>query len=81
MLPGVVPAYAGTPEKAADNTYTYTFAGWSDTQGGSAITLPEASANATYFAVFTPVYREYTITWNFPASFQSYGTGVVTMEA
>ncbi|MBQ3811883.1 MAG: InlB B-repeat-containing protein, partial [Kiritimatiellae bacterium] len=65
VLPGVVPTFTGTPEKAADNTYTYTFAGWSDTQGGSAIALPEASADATYFAVFTPVYRDYTITWNY----------------
>ena len=65
VLPGVVPSFTGTPEKTADNTYTYEFAGWSDTQGGSVIALPEASDNATYFAVFTPNYIDYTITWNY----------------
>ncbi len=65
VLPGDPVVWSGAdPEKAADNTYTYTFVGWSDTQGGSAIMLPAAAnADATYFAVFDPVYIDYTVTW------------------
>ena len=49
VLPGVVPSWpdANPPAKADDNTYTYTFIGWSDTQEGRTITLHEASADAT----------------------------------
>ena len=69
VLPGVVPTFTGTPEKAADNTYTYTFAGWAASADGSVINpLPGATEATTYFAVFTPVYINYTITWNFKAA-------------
>ena len=42
------------PVKAADNTYTYNFAGW-----GNAV-VP-CQGNAEYKAVFVPVYIDYTV--------------------
>ena len=48
-------AVPSNPTRAADNTYTYAFAGWdtnvTSTCGGS----------ATYTATFTPTYIEYTV--------------------
>ena len=58
VLPGVVPSYSGTPTKAADDTYTYAFAGWTPA-------LAAAESNTVYTAVFTPNYIDYTITWNY----------------
>ena len=52
---GVVPTHA-TPSKEATAEFTYTFGGWT----------PEVVAvtgDATYQATFTPVKRNYTITW------------------
>lgn len=43
-----------TPIKAADETYTYVFAGWNNT-----VTVCEG--NAEYVATFTPKYIEYTV--------------------
>ncbi len=46
----------GVPAKAYDATNHYTFAGWSLSEGGEVITLPaNPTADATYYAVFTPV--------------------------
>jgi uncharacterized repeat protein (TIGR02543 family) len=62
---GNVPTYPGAedPTKVQTEQYTYTFAGWSDSQGGAVVSpLPQATANATYFAVFTPVTRTYDVT-------------------
>ena len=42
------------PSKAADNTYTYTFAGWDKE-------VVDCVADATYTATYTPVYINYTI--------------------
>jgi len=43
-----------TPAKHADNTYTYTFAGWDKE-------VVDCAGNAVYTAVFTPVHIEYTV--------------------
>ena len=50
---GSIPACPITPEKALDNNYHYSFAGWSATEGGEVIDLPAAESAATYYAVFT----------------------------
>ena len=58
-------AYAGeTPEKEGTAQYSYTFAGWSTTDGGEALeSLPDATANATYYAVFTESVNQYKVEW------------------
>ena len=45
------------PTKAADNTYTYSFAGWN-----TAIS-PACTGNATYTATYSRTYIEYTVTF------------------
>lgn len=53
---GTTPTYDGTtPEKAEDETNTYTFSGWSDgnTTYGLSDTLPNVTADVTYTAQFT----------------------------
>ena len=58
-------AYVGeTPEKEGTAQYSYTFAGWSTTDGGEALeSLPDATANATYYAVFTESVNQYKVEW------------------
>ncbi|MBQ7123826.1 MAG: InlB B-repeat-containing protein, partial [Oscillospiraceae bacterium] len=52
---GELPAYTGeTPTKAADDQYTYTFAGWTPT-------VSEVTGEATYTATYTATVNEYTI--------------------
>ena len=51
---GAMPAYEGTPEKAADDTYTYEFTGW-DAE------IVAVTGEATYTARFNPVYKEYSV--------------------
>ena len=61
-----VPQPEGTPEKAADDAYTYTFAGWSLEEEGEVTSLATAvSEDMTYYAVFTPESKEtvYTVTF------------------
>ncbi|MBR2108329.1 MAG: hypothetical protein IJ932_00035 [Ruminococcus sp.] len=53
---GAAPSFDGeTPEKAEDETNTYTFSGWSDgnTTYGLSDTLPNVTADVTYTAQFT----------------------------
>ena len=44
-------------DKPADNTYTYVFAGWDKEVGTT------CEGNATYVAIYTPVYIDYTVTF------------------
>lgn len=58
---------SGTPEKADDSNYTYTFSGWStspnQTQGTAIEDLPDVTEAITYYACFTPNPVMYTVTW------------------
>ena len=63
---GETPAFDGTtPTKAADAQYTYTFDGWSETDGGAVLaSLPAVSGAAkTYYAHFATTTNAYTIRW------------------
>lgn len=52
------------PEKAPDATTEYIFDGWSLTSGGSKLaSLPQVTAEATYFALFRSEPRKYTVIW------------------
>lgn len=57
-----------TCSRAADNTYTYAFAGWFDTAtatGGTQLTTTtKVTSNKTWYARWTATYRNYTVTWN-----------------
>ena len=60
---GATPVYAGeTPTKTADAQYTYTFDGWSATEGGDKLTsLLVVEEDATYFAHYTSTVNNYTV--------------------
>ena len=55
-----------TCSRAADNTYTYAFAGWFDTaaaSGGTKLTTTtKVTSNKTWYARWTATYRIYTVT-------------------
>ena len=57
-----------TCSRAADNTYTYAFAGWFDTaaaSGGTKLTTTtKVTSNKTWYARWTATYKNYTVTWN-----------------
>ena len=57
-----------TCSRAADNTYTYAFAGWfntSATSGGTQLTTTtKVTSNKTWYARWTATYKNYTVTWN-----------------
>lgn len=57
-----------TCTRNADNTYTYTFAGWFDTSsssGGTQLTTStKVTSNKTWYARWTPTYKNYTVTWD-----------------
>lgn len=69
--------YAGTPARAADERYTYTFAGWSTVANG------QADANATknvtthrnVYAAYTAEGQKYTVTFKNDA-----GTTILTVN-
>ena len=52
---GTVPAYNGTPTKAEDDDYTYTFDGWTATGGTAVLSdpLPKVTADVVYTAHYT----------------------------
>lgn len=57
-----------TCTRNADNTYTYAFAGWFDTSassGGTQLTTTtKVTSNKTWYARWTSIYKNYTVTWN-----------------
>ena len=57
-----------TCSRAADNTYTYTFAGWFDTaaaSGGTQLTTTtKVTSNKTWYARWATTTKNYTVTWN-----------------
>ena len=57
-----------TCSRAANNTYTYAFAGWFDTSatsGGTQLTTTtKVTSNKTWYARWTATYKNYTVTWN-----------------
>ena len=74
---GETPAFGGTtPTKAADAQYTYTFDGWSATEGGAVLaSLPAVSGAAkTYYAHFATTTNAYTIRWKSVDGKQLYET-------
>ncbi len=66
---GEVPVFDGTiPTKTADAQYTYTFDGWSTTDGGALAyalddALPALTADVTYYAHFATATNNYRIIW------------------
>lgn len=52
---GTVPVFLGDePVREEDDEYTYSFAGWAESDGGSVLDmLPAATGDVTYYAVFT----------------------------
>lgn len=66
---GEVPVFDGTiPTKTADAQYTYTFDGWSTTNGGALAyakdaALPALTADVTYYAHFATATNNYRIIW------------------
>lgn len=57
-----------TCTRNADNTYTYAFAGWFNTSassGGTQLTTStKVISNKTWYARWTPTYKNYTVTWD-----------------
>lgn len=57
-----------TCTRNADNTYTYAFTGWFDTSassGGTQLTTAtKVTSNKTWYARWTPTYKNYTVTWD-----------------
>lgn len=58
-------SWNGTPTRTADAQYTYTFAGWSLYQDGSADTnaTKNVSRNRSVYAAYTKAVNTYTVTW------------------
>lgn len=57
-----------TCSRAEDNTYMYAFAGWFDTAaatGGTQLTTTTTvTSNRTWYARWTAIYKNYTVTWD-----------------
>ena len=78
---GTVPAYDGTPEKAATAEITYTFAGWYNP-------LEAITGDVTFTAQFTATVNRYTVTFDanggtgdMPARTEDYGTEILLTSA
>ena len=67
LAEGATISYNGAvPSKAATEQYSYTFGGWSLTEGGEVVDIATVAldGNKTFYAVFAEVLREYNVTWN-----------------
>ena len=77
---GATPSYTYNKQDTAE--WDYTVQGWASSLGGSVITLPAVSADATYWAVVNKVKQRYTVTFesnggsSVAAITQEYGTEV-----
>jgi uncharacterized repeat protein (TIGR02543 family) len=61
---GLTPLYNGTPEKASDAEYSYTFAGWATEENGTVLSaLPQVEGDVTYYAVFQSHILSYNVIW------------------
>ena len=69
LVENSVPVFDGTtPTKTADAQYTYTFDGWSTTEGGALayatdVALPALTGNVTYYAHFKTTTNTYDVYW------------------
>ncbi len=63
LVEGTVPSYNGNaPSKTSDSMYSYTFIGWSTTDGGSVLSpLPKITADVTYYATFQSNLQSYKL--------------------
>ncbi|MBQ7912224.1 MAG: InlB B-repeat-containing protein [Clostridia bacterium] len=64
---GATVSYNGiAPTKASTEEYSYTFIGWSLTDGGEVVDISTITVDGdkTFYAVFSQSVREYTVTWN-----------------
>lgn len=57
--------YAGTPSRASDAQYIYTFGGWSFNQNGSPdpAAIQNVSTNRSVYAAYNTTVQVYTVTW------------------
>lgn len=64
---GNAPEFKGqTPTKAADDDYSYTFAGWAKTSGGEVVDLTQEQVveNISYYAVYTSTRIRFIVKWD-----------------
>ena len=57
-----IPKFYGTPYQSGNSVCTYSFAGWTDGVQ-TYTTLPAATVNVTYTAVFAEIYKEYSVSF------------------
>ena len=62
VVEGTKPSYSWTKSDTVE--FTYTFKGWSNEADGEVISIPNASSDATYYAVIESSIRQYTLTFS-----------------
>ena len=82
VVEGGTIAYVGAaPSKANTDEFSYTFIGWSLTDGGEVVDIATITADSdkTFYAVFSQTVREYTVTWmvNGETTSETYAYGEV----
>ena len=65
VRPNETPSFPyGTPEKPTTPEYTYKFKGWSASADGEILDkIPEATSDATYYAIYENTPRIYNVRW------------------